>query len=165
MGFTKGNALKLTHGLSKSHEYLAWQGMLYRRYNQKFKQYADYGGRGIGVCDQWRKSFEAFYADMGPRPSNNHSIERLNNSLGYSPKNCTWADKVHQQRNTRRNHLLQLNGETMPISAWAEKTGISKNTILKRIRTGWTERETLTTPVDIKMRNKRSHALAHEGRA
>jgi hypothetical protein len=143
-----------THGLSHNRAYPCWSMMLYRCYNEKYTQYADYGGRGIKVCARWKASFANFLADMGPRPSINHSIERINNSRGYNPKNCHWAHRVDQQRNTRRNHFLTVYSETLTISAWAELTGISKNTILKRVRSGWSDQDAVTTPVDVRMRNK-----------
>ena len=81
-------------------EYNIWAMMIQRCENPKNKNYPDYGGRGVTVCERW-KTFENFLADMGERPSPNHSLERVDNNKGYSPENCIWADKTIQARNQR----------------------------------------------------------------
>lgn len=82
-------------------EYLCWWNMLDRCMNPKSKSYADYGARGISVCLAWQRSFAQFLKDMGPRPSNKHSIDRIENDGDYEPSNCRWATKSEQQRNKR----------------------------------------------------------------
>lgn len=104
-----------THGMggrkNKTAEYTAYHAMLNRCYNENGEHYKDWGGRGIKVCDRWLLSFDNFLSDMGSRPSNNHSLDRKDNSKGYSPENCRWATKPEQASNTRRNRLI-LNVET-----------------------------------------------------
>lgn len=95
-------AANTTHGFSKSSECGIWYSMKQRCFNPKSKRYADYGGRGITMADAWRESFDTFYADMGPRPSSKHSIDRINNDGNYEPGNCRWATATEQARNQRK---------------------------------------------------------------
>jgi hypothetical protein len=90
----------ITHGMTLSPEYRIWRGMHQRCTNPNSTKYENYGGRGITVCDRWR-SFENFYADMGPRPEG-LTIERINNEQGYGPGNCKWATYSEQNLNRRK---------------------------------------------------------------
>ena len=93
-------------------EYENWHNMKQRCLNKNFWGYKNYGGRGIGICDRWLKSFSAFYKDMGKRPTPEHSLDRIDNNKGYSPDNCRWADKTEQivNRGLNKNNLLRLKG-------------------------------------------------------
>ena len=99
-----------THGRAKlatrSRAYRVWDAMKYRCHTPTSQSYHRYGGRGITVCDRWRYSFEAFLEDMG-EPPEGASIDRIDNSLGYSPENCRWADAKQQARNRRTNRLTE----------------------------------------------------------
>lgn len=134
------------HGLSKGSEYRTWSAMHTRCYNPKSKAFADYGGRGIVICDRWRNSFIDFLADMGMRPSPRHSIDRINNDGNYEPLNCRWATKEQQDANRRNNHRLTHDGRTMTITEWASFLGRPFRLIQSRIANGWTVEKALTHP-------------------
>ena len=137
-----------THGMSSTPEYEIWKTMK-RRCHSETKTAKYYRDRGIKVCDRWLESFENFYSDMGPRPTANHSIERIDNDGDYCPENCKWGTAKEQNNNTRRNVRMTLNGETKTMAEWSEVLGISQGVIGKRKRKGWSDKDTLTTPVKI----------------
>lgn len=99
------------------------------------------------MCERWESSVANFYADMGPRPSPEHSIERRNNNGGYTPENCFWGTDVDQNNNKRGNHFLIFEGRTQTVGQWARETGLEFHTITGRLRRGWSVEEALTTPV------------------
>lgn len=126
--------------------YYVWIHMKHRCHNQKNKYYSDYGGRGITVCEKWRRSFYAFISDMGEQPPN-HSLERLNNNLGYCKSNCAWVTGNVQYRNRRNNVFYSHAGETLCLSAWAERVGLNATTLSQRIRK-WGMAEAISRPID-----------------
>jgi hypothetical protein len=131
-----------------SAEYQSWRGMISRCELPNHKAFPAYGARGIRVCDRWRRDFTAFLEDMGPKPSRQHSIDRIDNSGHYEPDNCRWATQKEQCRNTRRNRRVTHNGETLTLAEWEERTGIPQSRIWNRmLEMGWTPEEALTTPV------------------
>ncbi len=137
-----------THGMSHTPEYYAWGGMQSRCYNPNTESYPEYGGRGIKVAPQWLGSagFQTFLQDMGLRPSDDHSIDRIDPDGDYAPENCRWATRIEQARNKRNNLRMTMNGETKTIVEWAEITGISYRTLRER-RRRMTDQEALTTPL------------------
>lgn len=112
-------ACNTTHGMSGTVEHHSWLAMKSRCYNQNDDRYEDYAGRGISVCQQWRDSFEQFYADMGPRPPGMRSIDRINNNGNYEPGNCRWANDFCQSRNKRNNVMAEAFGVSRCLSEWA----------------------------------------------
>lgn len=135
------------HGGHNLREYASWQKLKYRCLNVDDNAYDRYGGRGITVCERWANSFENFFADMGPRPSDKHSIDRINNDGNYEPGNCRWATAREQNLNQRRNRRLTLKEETMTITEWAKRLGVSATAIRRRIdKKGWSVHKALTTP-------------------
>jgi len=137
---------KLTHGKSFSCEYWIWNQMRERCQNPKHKGFQWYGGRGIKVCERWQHSFEHFFADMGERPSKKHSIDRVDNDLGYSPENCKWVTTMQQARNKRNNAWLTFNHKTLCVTDWAKEVNISVSAIADRLRRGWTVEQALSIP-------------------
>lgn len=132
------------HGLSTSPEYTIWVGMKRRCADLSNE---NYGGRGIRVCARWRGSFAAFLEDMGPRPSPEHSIDRYPNKDGdYEPGNCRWATSKEQARNTRANQIVTRNGESLCISEWAERYGISAPMLTSRLNSGMDFEAAVSTP-------------------
>lgn len=145
--FQPSTANNVRHGMYKSVEYRTYMHMKDRCLNPRCKAYPDYGGRGIMICKQWLESFQSFYADMGPRPSPNHELDRIDNSEGYSPGNCRWAIRAQQLRNTRRTHLITYQGVTMALIDWANILGMSYMTLGARINNyGWTIERALSVP-------------------
>lgn len=122
-----------THGMTGTSEYKAWQSLRDRCYNVDSQQYNNYGARGIRVCNRWLNSFENFYADMGPKPSSIHSIDRMNNNGDYEPENCYWATPTQQSNNKRTNCFHELNGEMLTVAQIAKKENIPVATLVSRL--------------------------------
>ena len=93
-----------THGLTHTPEYYAWKAARQRTTNPNDKDWGNYGGRGIAMCDSWRRSggFEKFFAHIGPKPGPSYSLDRVDNDGHYEPGNVRWADKATQSRNQRK---------------------------------------------------------------
>jgi hypothetical protein len=124
-----GHCRKGAHTLT----YTSWLGMRDRCNSKNHSEYKRYGARGIRVCERW-DTFANFLADMGERPSRKHSVDRRDSDGHYEPGNCRWATSVEQSRNRKYAKNITLNGETLHALDWAQKLGLSINTIRKRIR-------------------------------
>lgn len=148
-GKEHGATINLRHGEAsngrETAEYRTWASMLSRCNNPNHVNYPYYGARGISVCDRW-KVYENFLADMGRRPSSKHSIDRRDNDGDYTPDNCRWATGKEQNRNTRRNRTVTIDGETKALAQWLEETGTPRRTFYGRLREGMSERDALLTP-------------------
>jgi len=147
---------RLKHGhLKKGREkpeYRIWLSMMGRckkspdaKPTHTHKNYFD---RGINVCERWRESFDNFYADMGPRPSSNYSIDRINNDCGYSPENCRWATNKEQCNNRRSSRFLTINGETKTLKQWSEKYNIKYCSLQARLKSGWNIEDALEIQIN-----------------
>ena len=142
-------ASRLSHGMSKRGDagygtFICWQSMHWRCTNEKRKDFAIYGGRGISICDRWM-SFENFLSDMGMRPEG-MSLDRKNTNGNYEPSNCRWATPVEQARNRRSNRIIDANGESLPLCEWAERLGVDDGVISARIKDGWNPDIAVTEP-------------------
>lgn len=115
--------------------YYVWAGMKSRCYNPNNRQYSDYGGRGIRVCDRWINDYSTFEADMGSRPKG-YSIDRIDNDGNYEPGNCRWADRRTQQRNQRRAVYVMVSGKRYRAIILAELAGVKTDTIIERAARG-----------------------------
>lgn len=126
--------------------YRTWAGMLSRCSNSKLRCYADYGGRGIVVCERWH-DFSVFLEDMGMPPTAEHSIDRIDNNGNYEPGNCRWATNSEQSRNRSDNRYLEFDGQRKIVADWAKDTGLSEHLISSRLDVlGWTVERALTEP-------------------
>jgi hypothetical protein len=135
------------HGESATPEYRVWSSIKSRCLNPSHRAYRNYGGRGITIAKEWADDFLAFLVHVGRRPSNRHSIDRINNQLGYQPGNIRWSTDIEQNRNRRNNHILTLNGESHCVAEWALITGIKSKTLHMRLSKGWAIERVLTTPI------------------
>lgn len=130
-----------THGRTGTREYWVWKGMISRCDSPSNKSYPRYGGRGITVCPEWY-DIDRFLRDMGPKPSPSHSLERVDNDMGYSAENCVWATQAEQVRNTRRTKKVVVAGETICAKDACADFGIAYTTFLSRcVDAGLTHQE------------------------
>ncbi len=155
--------VKRTHGASNGGGirpcgplYQTWLSMRRRCLTETSAEYANYGGRGIGICDRWQigdgvmSGYECFLADMGPKPSGEHSVERQDTNGNYEPGNCIWATPTVQTRNKRSNRWVEFGGERMVMADAIVKSGIPEWTVYARLDAGWSEDRALTQPVRIR---------------
>lgn len=128
-------------------EHSAWRTMVQRCHNRKNVSFERYGSRGIFVCDEWRLSFDRFIADMGPRPTPAHSIERIDNDGPYCKANCRWATRIEQAANRRNTATVIYNGHLCNVADLARVFGIELSTLHWRIESGLDVETALTLPV------------------
>ena len=118
-----------------------------RTRNKSHRQYKDYGGRGIKVCDEWN-SFENFYKwAMENGYKEGLSIDRINNDKDYCPENCKFSTRIEQANNKRNNHILTFCGKSQNLEQWSKEKGLTRGTIYSRLRKGWSVEKTLGTPM------------------
>lgn len=136
---------KTIHGMAKTPEYETWCHIKKRCNNPDDIDYKDYGAKGISVCKRWTESFQNFYDDMGPRPSNKHSIDRIDNDGDYTPENCHWATLNQQANNKSSNVVIEIDGIKKTLIQWCEHYGINYSTVQSRIRYGWPPEKAVKT--------------------
>jgi len=139
------------HGMcSREHrvpEYTVWEAMHQRCRDPNSPSYRLYGAKGVTVCERWR-DFATFYADMGPRPSSKHTIDRVDNAKGYEPSNCKWATRIEQNNHTSRNVHVTYDGRTQTVAQWARELGVTYHILRNRLKLGWDFKRAVTQPVD-----------------
>lgn len=136
------------HGFGGQKIYKVWKSMIDRCENPKNKSYKNYGEVGISVCDEWRSvdNFVKWAQKAGYKEG--LTLERVDNSCGYNPNNCIWADRYTQNNHTSRNHMLEYKGKTQTIAQWAREFNISYCALKSRInKYGWSVEVALETPV------------------
>lgn len=137
-----------THGLSYTKFYEVYRGILKRCYDPNAINYADYGGRGITVCEEWKHDAKAFYDwAMANGWAEGLTIDRIDVNGPYSPDNCRWVTPKAQASNKRSNRMITYEGRTMTLSEWAEYKGMNKQTLFARLDYGWSIEDALSTPV------------------
>lgn len=141
---------EIKHGLSNHPLYKTWKRMKNRCYNSKCKDYKDYGGRGITICDLWRDDFvEFFYWALEHGWKNGLSLERIDCNKGYCPENCKWIPLSEQSKNRRTNRFITYNGETHTISEWSRIMGIARKTLELRLKSkNFTLEEAFEKPIN-----------------
>ena len=141
---------KVKHGGRQDRLYTIWHNMKQRCYGITYKDYPQWGGRGICVCDEWKDDVQVFYnwaTENGYRDG--LTIDRKNNDGNYCPENCRWATMKAQANNRRSNVLITYNGKTKNMQQWASDAGIPYQVLWQRIsKLGWSADRALTEPVN-----------------
>lgn len=136
-----------THGKSRTPEHIVWKAMRRRCSSPRDKHWADYGGRGIKVCERWG-SFVNFLADMGPKPTPRHSLDRIDTNRGYEPSNCRWATVEEQASNKRTSRRVEYRGQMLTYGELGRVSGIDQRLIRTRhLRYGWSVEDAVHTPI------------------
>ena len=123
-----------------------WRQMRNRCYNTNSPDYPSYGAIGITMCEKWLK-FEGFLEDMGDRPGKEYSVDRIDNTKGYSKENCRWATAIEQANNRKNSKYIEYKGEIKTIAEWARLYNIKYATLLGRLKNKWSIEEVFTTPI------------------
>jgi hypothetical protein len=136
------------HGMVNSPEHRAWGHMKDRCHNPKSQRYDRYGARGIVVCARWRNSFEAFFADVGPRPTAEHSLGRIDNDGNYEPGNVRWETPDQQNANKCDSRIIEHDGRRLTVSQLSRELGVCPRTLYLRLAAGWSPEDTASMPIE-----------------
>lgn len=148
-GRKRTRAASLKHGLSNTPEFRAWAEIKSRCLNTKSTSYKNYCGRVIKICDRWIDSFENFLADMGIKPTKDHSIDRINNQGNYEPDNCRWSTVLEQANNKRNSVIITFQGVVDTLPGWSRRLGINYAALHQRIRVNkWPIERALTEGIN-----------------
>lgn len=136
-----------THGESRTRIYIAWLHMINRTSNKKNKDYKNYGGRGITVCEEWKDylTFKKWALENGY--SDTLTLDRIDNDKGYYPGNCRWADEETQNNNKQQSRKLEYRGKIKSVEQWAKEYNINRSTLVNRLNKGMSIKEALETPI------------------
>lgn len=161
----KENPSQLKHGLSRTRIYRIWSLMKDRCNNPNSPAFANYGGRGIKVCDEWNGSVEAFNQwALENGYTDDMTIERIDVDMGYMPSNCKWIPRPEQNNNTRASRYIEYDGRTQSLASWCKEYGMPYKTVHARInRCGWDFERAITTPVDQKKGTRKKNQAKKGG--
>ncbi len=152
--------------------YNVWNSMRGRCYNPHVKSYASYGARGIWVCAGWRGSYRTFRENMGARPTEAHSLDRIDNDGGYTCGKCSeciargwlsnvqWATRQQQADNSTTVRYLEHEGRRLTIAQWTRERRLGKGTISDRLERGWSIADAIDTPLERAWRYLRTREAA-----
>lgn len=147
-GCLKYESRNFTHNLSHTRLYKIWMGMKQRCEKSYCHAYKWYGERGISVCSKWKENFQEFYDwSMNNGYADNLTIDRIDVNGNYEPSNCRWIPIGEQARNTRVSKYITYKEETKSVEEWSRITGIKHNTLLGRLRSGYSDEECLEVPL------------------
>lgn len=135
--------MNIIHRKSSTTEYRSWSEMKRRCKSKERDKYNSWALKGVVVCERWLE-FQKSYDDMGPKPSKDHQIERIDNDGNYEPGNCRWATRKEQCNNRRNSHFLTLGTKTQTIQQWCDQLGIPDTTLHNRLKRGWSAERSLT---------------------
>lgn len=135
-----------SHGMTGHPAWVTWQQMRQRCTNPENKDWKNYGGRGVTVCKRWADSFAAFWEDMGPTWALGLTLDRRNNDVGYTKRNCRWATAEQQSNNTRVNRWLTTPDGRMTVAQASRRYGIKRVTLYARLNKGFTGAALIAKP-------------------
>lgn len=139
---------KTTHGESKTRLYKIWAEIKERCYSPKNTSYKYYGERGIKMCNEWFYSYGTFKEWASTNGYTDElTIDRINVNGNYEPNNCRWATYKEQANNKRNNRFIMFNNEIHTLAEWADIVNIDQDILFMRLKRGWSEEKTLTTPI------------------